>query len=191
MQRNVKCFILWTFFNLVLLNAQDNIGIKYFGLSIHPKGEKENAHLMPYKLDKYGYFVLNLGMEFMYEKFFYKDIFSIKFVQALYADCALQLGGFTHIGIRGKIVSYKKNFLYGGIGPTLIYRRNWSRLPNYVNLHRFKGKETDKWQWLFLLYAGEFEYKYFMSEKWSFSVSFVPGYPDLINLACGLNLNLN
>jgi hypothetical protein len=32
--------------------AQDNIGIKYFGLSIHPKGEKENAFLMLNKLNK-------------------------------------------------------------------------------------------------------------------------------------------
>ncbi len=41
--------------------AQDNLGIKFFRLSIHPNGEKENAFLMPNKLDKNAYLVLNLG----------------------------------------------------------------------------------------------------------------------------------
>lgn len=38
--------------------AQDNIGIKFFGLSIHPKGEEANSHLMPNRLDKDAYLVL-------------------------------------------------------------------------------------------------------------------------------------
>lgn len=41
---------LFTFSERVI--AKDNIGIKLFGLSIHPKGEKDNAFLMPNKLDK-------------------------------------------------------------------------------------------------------------------------------------------
>ncbi len=65
--------------------AQDNIGIKFFGLSIHPKGEKDNSFLMPNKLDKNAYLVMNFGTEIMYEKFLYKNIVSIKVVQALYS----------------------------------------------------------------------------------------------------------
>lgn len=75
--------ICWT--ASFLLYAQDNIGLKFFGLSVHPKGEKENAHLMPRKLDRHGYFVLNMGGMVSYEKFLIEDILSIKTVTALYA----------------------------------------------------------------------------------------------------------
>ena len=59
------------------IQARDNIGIKFFGLSIHPFGD-ENAFLMPRKLDKNGYFVLNLGAMLSYEKFFWQDILDRK-----------------------------------------------------------------------------------------------------------------
>jgi hypothetical protein len=183
-------FIFFQLLTIKICQCQNNIGIKYFGLSIHPKGEKENAHLMPYKLDKYGYLVLNFGAEIMYERFFLEDLFNIKIIQAIYADCATRLGGFSHIGLRGKIFKKEKHCLYGGIGPTLIYRKNWLELNGYVNLHRFKGEINDKWQYLFLWYAGEFEYKYFLSNNYDLSISFVPGYPDLMSLSIGLNLKL-
>lgn len=171
--------------------AQDNIGIKFFGLSIHPKGEKENAFLMPNKLDKNAYLVMNFGAEFMYEKFLYKDIISIKVIQALYADCAEMLGGFSHIGIRAKIAKNEKHSFYGGIGPTLVYRKNWQKIEGYVNPNKFKGSIAENWQYLFLWYGGELEYKYTMTDKLDFSVSFVPGYPDLMSLAFGINFKLN
>jgi hypothetical protein len=170
--------------------AQDNIGIKFFGLSIHPKGEKDNSFLMPNKLDKNAYLVMNFGAELMYEKFLYKDIVSMKVVQALYADCAEKLGGFSHIGIRAKIFKIGKHSLSGGIGPTLVYRRNWQEMNGYINPNRFKGDVNEKWQHLFLWYGGEFEYKYKISDKIDFSASFIPGYPDLMSLAVGVNLKL-
>lgn len=83
------------------VNAQNNVSIKFIGLSIHPKGEG-NAFLMSNKLDENGYLVFNLGGLISYEHFIYKDILSIKVTQALYADCATRLGGTSHIGLRGK-----------------------------------------------------------------------------------------
>ena len=176
---------LFTFSERVI--AQDNIGIKLFGLSIHPKGEKDNAFLMPNKLDKNAYLVMNFGAEIMYEKFLYKDIVSAKIVQALYVDCAEKLGGFSHIGIRAKIFKIDRHSLYGGIGPTLVFRRNWQEMSGYVNPNRFKGDVNEKWQQLFLWYGGEFEYKYIISDRIDFSASFIPGYPDLMSLAAGVN----
>ncbi len=179
---------------LVLLfktgSAQDNFGIKYFGLSIHPKGEKENAFLMPNKIDKNGCLVLNIGGEFSYEYFLFKDILSIKTVQALYADCAARFGGFSHVGLRGKIFKRRKHSVYGGIGPTIIYRRNWLEMKDYVNQNRFKGDLNYKYQYLFLWYGGEFEYKCNLNENWDFAISFVPGYPDLMSLSFGINYRL-
>lgn len=176
---------LFTFSERVI--AQDNIGIKFFGLSIHPKGEKDNAFLMPNKLDKNAYLVMNFGAEIMYEKFSYKDIASVKIVQALYVDCTEKLGGFSHIGIRAKIFKIGRHSLYGGIGPTLVFRRNWQEMSGFVNPNRFKGDFNEKWQHLFLWYGGEFEYKYIISDRIDFSASFIPGYPDLMSLAAGVN----
>lgn len=183
--------VILTFITYTKSFAQSNIGIKYFGLSIHPKGEKVNAFLMPNKLDKNGYLVMNLGGEFMFEMFFYKDIISVKVIQALYADCAAKSGGFSHIGIRAKIIKIGKNSMYGGIGPALVYRRNWLEMNGYINQNRFKGEPNDKWQYLFLWYGGEFEYKYAITDRIDFSASFIPGYPDLMSLAVGVNLKFD
>lgn len=170
--------------------AQNNIGLKYFGMSIHPEGEESNAFLMPHKLDHKGYLVLNLGGEVSYEHFLIENFLSLKLVQALYADCAAQLGGFSHIGIRLKIFDFENHSLYGGIGPTLVFRKNWLQLEGYVNLHRFKGSLENKWQYLFLWYGGELEYKYKFRPNLDFGVSLVPGYPDLISLAFGIHYKI-
>lgn len=169
------------------VNAQDNFGVKFFGLSVHPKGEKENAFLMPRRLDLDGYAVLNIGGVLSYEKFVVRDILSVKVASALYADCAAQLGGFEHIGVRAKIFKTQRHSLYGGIGPTLIFRENWLRLSGYKNLNRFRGDLDDRWQYLFLWYGGEFEYKYNLTKQYHFALSFVPGYPDLMSISFGLH----
>lgn len=172
------------------IQARDNIGIKFFGLSIHPFGD-ENAFLMPRKLDRNGYFVLNLGAMLSYEKFVWQDILSVKAIQAGYSDCAARAGGFSHIGVRGKIFSTKRQTLSGGIGPTLIYRRNWNELEKYHNPGCFQGGLSDKWQYLFIWYGGEFEYKYSVNEKLDLALCFIPGYPDLISFSLGINYKLN
>lgn len=187
-------FALIVFISAVLVCnravAQDNVGIKFFGLSIHPR-EVVNEHLMPNRLDKGGHFVMNLGTKVMYENFFYADIFSVKVIQALYADCAARLGGFSHIGLRGTIFRKGSHSLHGGIGPTLVYRRSWLELPGYVRGDLFKGDEGDKYQYLFMWYGGEIEYKYKINSRIDFAISLVPGYPDLINLSFGINYRIN
>ena len=166
MKKRVRRSLLFAFIMSSLnLQAQNNIGVKFFGLSIHPKGEKENAFLMPNKLDKDGYFVMNLGGVASYEHFIFKDIVSLKVAQAIYADCAARLGGFSHIGIRGTFLRKGKHTLSGGIGPTIVFRRNWLDLEGYDNQNRFIGDKKATWQYLFLWYGGEFEYKYALNEK--------------------------
>lgn len=167
--------------------AQDNIGIRYFGLSIHPKGEKENAFLMPRRLDNDGYLVLNLGAVISWERFLVKDRLSVKVAQALYSDCAAMTGGFSHIGFRGTIFRSGTHALAGGIGPTIVYRKNWQQLDGYKNRNRFRGGPGDTWQYLFLWYGGEFEYRNTISERLDLTTNFIPGYPDLMSLYVGVN----
>ena len=61
-------------------------------------------------------------------------------------------------------------------------------IPNYVDTKYYKGTPTDKWQYKFLWYGGELEYKFAISSKLDFATIFVPGYPDLMAFAVGLNL---
>jgi hypothetical protein len=166
------------------------IGIKFFGLSIHPTGALNSQH-MPLKFDKRGIFVLNTGISINIEYFIYKDIISIKFVQGLYADCVQKFGGFTHLGLRCRIFRYEKHSLSGGIGPTFIYRKSWYSLEDYDDSFSFfHGKPDDIWQYRLLWYGGELEYNYEINNRFSISTSFVPGFPDLANLSIGFRARI-
>lgn len=167
--------------------AQHSIGIRLFGLSIHPYGEVQNAHIMPLKYDRDAYFVQNLGALLSYEYDLYRNVLFAKGVIGVYSDCAAQLGGFFHLGLRGRIFSIGRHHLLGGVGPTLIYRQNWLQLSGYTDQQLFKGSKDDAFQYLFLWYAGDFDYRYTISDRVSVGVTFVPGYPDLMSLSVGLN----
>ena len=180
--KRFACFIFLLFG--IDAKAQDNASLKFFGLSLHPGGD-ENAPLMPRRFDANGVWVLNLGGMLSYEKFIYQDGVSVKAVQGIYSDCAAQLGGFSHLGLRAKIFKTTRQSLYGGIGPTLVYRKNWHKLPGYIDPDYFEGKPANTWQYKFLWYGGEFEYAYVLSERIDFATTFIPGYPKLISFSFG------
>jgi hypothetical protein len=169
------------------LYAHDlSLGIKLFGLSIHPQGAV-NKDIMPLKLDKDGIFVLDAGITLGIERFLYKDWVSVKFVQGFYLDCLTQPAGFSHIGIRGKIFQIGKHSLNGGIGPTFIYRKNWYNVAGYKDdFSFFNGSPGDYLQWRFLWYGGEFEYNYKLNESIDLSASFIPGFPDIAVFSSGI-----
>ena len=171
-------------------SKRHSIGLKFMGLSFHPLSGKPNAELMPNRLDEQAYFVLDFGALLTYEYFIVPDVLSVKFIQGLYADCAAQIAGVTSIGLRARIFQIGRHSLFGGIGPTWIYRHNWYRIPNYVDTEYYKGTPTDKWQYKFLRYGGELEYKYAISSKLDFATIFVPGYPHLMAFAVGVNYKL-
>ena len=166
--------------------SQDNFTAKFFGFSFHPDGD-ENAENMPTKLDKNGVVVLNLGVIFGYENFFYKDKLSYKTAIALYSDCGGLFSGLIHVGLRGVLLQGKKFSISGGLGPTFIYRRSWySKFDNYVNSGFYNGNETDFWQYKFLWYGGELEFNYKLNKYLDLSTTFIPGYPKLLDLSFGV-----
>lgn len=141
---------------------------------------------MPLNPDKKGYLVFNLGGTLGYERFVRKDKFSLKAIQAVYSDCAAQLGGFTHLGVRWVVFKKGKHSLNGGFGPTLVYRRNWYRLNNYQDSGFFDGGSKSTWQYKFIPYAGELEYNLAINDTYEFSTTFIPGYPSLMSLSFGV-----
>ncbi|WP_192823918.1 hypothetical protein [Rufibacter sp. LB8] len=170
--------------------GQSNVNLKFFGVSLHPKGEI-NAPLMPLNPDKKGYLVFNLGGALGYEHFLRRDKFSVKAIQALYADCALQVGGFSHVGVRWVVFKKGRHSLNGGIGPTLVFRRNWYRLKGYQYSGFFRGDKNDRWQYRLIPLAGELEYNLMVSERYELSTGLIPGYPSLISISFGLRRWIN
>ena len=170
-----------------LLNAQNYVSLKFFGLSYHPFGEAANADLMPNKLDKDAYFVVNYGFIFSYEHYVYSDKVSIKYVQSIYSDCAERFAGFVHIGIRFRVIHYKKNYINTGIGPSIAFRRSWTELENYVNQNLFSISPDGRWQYIFIWYGGDIEYHHNINKKSEFIINIIPGYPHVISLSAGIS----
>jgi hypothetical protein len=174
----------------VPLFAHDfSFGVKLFGLTIHPIGAL-NYPLFPLKLDSEGFVVFNPGVTLNAEYFVWRDIISIKAVQGLYGDCAMQFAGFSHIGFRIRFLKIKRFSMNVGIGPTFLYKRSWYRLPCYNDsLETYKGTKDEDWQYLFYWYAGEIETNIQVNDNFDVSITVIPGVPDIINISTGFRYN--
>lgn len=178
-------FFLFLFGGLIAHNGfgQHNFGIKYFGLTIHPKGEKQ-PELMPYKLDRKAVYVVNFGTILSYQQYIYRDILSIKLAQGVYSDSGGLLAGHTHIGPRIQFFKGKNFEVLFGFGPTLIYRRNWNIKPGYEPSGLFKEKGNVQYKYVW--YGGEFEFNQRLNEKFDLSVHILPGYPRIVSFGFGI-----
>lgn len=174
----------------VPLFAHDfSFGVKLFGLTIHPIGAL-NYSLFPLKLDSEGFVVFNPGVTLNAEYFVWRDIISIKAVQGLYGDCAMQFAGFSHIGFRIRFLKIKRFSMNVGIGPTFLYKRSWYRLPGYNDsLETYKGTKDEDWQYLFYWYGGEIETNIQVNDNFDVSITVIPGVPDIINISTGFRYN--
>ncbi|MER2998025.1 hypothetical protein [Pontibacter populi] len=186
----MRCFtiiLLWTIVAIPCL-AQDAeyknaFTAKLFGISVHLK-ESPHPEIFPNRLDDKGYITFNYGAIVGYDRFIVGNKHAIRVEQGLYADCAASLAGFTHIGWRALIFQKNRHSLNGGIGPTLVYRKDWNRLEGYQDDGYFNRR--GEWQYKFYWYAGELEYNYKLSEQTDFSVNLVPGLPELISFGVGV-----
>lgn len=167
--------------------AQSTFTLKYFGLTIHPFGDR-TAALQPYKLDKTAHFVLNFGGYAGYERFVYKDFVSAKVIQGIFTDCSAGWCSVTHLGVRMLLIEKPKHRVYLGVGPTLLVRNSWERFGSeYASsgyFERGSSRLLGDVQWKFLLYGAEIEYDYRCTERDHLSVSFTPGLP----LACTFSI---
>jgi hypothetical protein len=166
--------------NLLFDNA---ITLKFFGLSMHLK-ESPYPEIFPNRIDKKGYFVFNYGGIVGYERNVFRHKFSLRIEQGLYADCAGSLAGFTHVGWRSVIFNRNRHSLNGGIGPTLVYRRDWNGIKGYEDNGYFNRKGD--WQYKYYWYGAELEYNYQLKESLDLSINLVPGFPELVSIGVGV-----
>ena len=166
--------------------GQPTFDIKFLGISGHVKSSP-HPQLFVRKIDKKGYAVLNIGVISAIEYKLVNNWLSVKLAQAILSDCANQIAGFTHIGLRLNYKLQKHSFSIGN-GPTIYYRKNWNLLNGYVDEGLFKQKKA--LQYIFFWYAGEIEYHYHFSEKFELGFSFIPGPPEFFSLAPGIRFNV-
>jgi len=175
-------------FLTVSVQGQSAFTVKYFGLTVHPFGDK-TADLQPYKLDKHARFVLNFGAFAGYERFVYKDFVSVKVIQGAFTDCSAGWASVTHLGVRLLLLRNEKHRLYFGVGPTFLVRNSWTRFGDrYTSSGYFNESDTRMLgdvQWKFIPYGCEFEYDYRFTERDYLSVSFTPGIPLACTFAIG------
>jgi len=168
--------------------AQDAITVKYFGLTIHPAGEK-TAHLQPNKLDQNARFVANYGVFLGYEKFVYEDVISVKIIQGLLSDCSNGFASVTHVGARARLIATEKFRFYIGVGPALLVRDSWNRFgDDYTSSGYFNetySKRLGELQWKIAPVAVELEYDYVFNPKNQLSLSFTPGIPTAMIFSIG------
>lgn len=185
--QTVSCFLLLCPLPLLAQQApviyKNAFTVKLFGVSVHLK-ESPYPEIFPNRLDDKGIIAFNYGAIVGYDRFVVRDVISVRVEQGLYADCAAELAGFTHIGWRGLILRKGRHSLNGGIGPTLVYRHDWADNDIYVDDGYFK--RHGKWQYKFYWYAGELEYNYRLKERTDLSVNLVPGIPELVSFGVGL-----
>jgi hypothetical protein len=173
--------------------AQVNVSLRYFGLTIHPFGDKQ-ANLQPYKLDPESHFVLNFGGFAGIEKFVWQDIISIKVLQAFFTDCSAGKAGFTHLGVRGVLFENEKHRLLFGLGPTLLYREDWNRFPEYEDsgfFYRFHSRRFGDIQYYMFWYGAEFEYDIKVGERTDLNFGFTPGAPMALTFSAGVKYWIN
>lgn len=160
--------------------AQETLTVKYFGMTIHPFGDR-TAELQPYKLDKNARFVVNKGLFVGFEKYFYEDLFSVKIIQGVLTDCSDGLAIVTHIGPRIALMKTEKHRVYFGIGPTLLVRDSWRRFGDAYEpsgyFNETHSKRLGDLQWKFIPYAFEIEYDYAFNNNNQISFSCTPAVP--------------
>ena len=185
--RKSRLILIFLFINWFSF-GQDAITIKYFGLTVHPFGDK-TAHLQPNKLDKNARFVANVGIFLGYEKFVYEDIISVKYIQGLLSDCSNGFASISHVGVRFGIVRREKFRFYVGIGPALLIRDSWNRFgEDYTSSGYFNetySKRFGELQWKFAPVAIDLEYDYAFNDKNQISLSFTPGIPTALIFSIG------
>ncbi len=185
--------LLYLIFLGSAIQAQSNLAVKYFGLTVHPFGDR-TANYQPYKIDSKAVLVFNYGAFIEYERFIREQSFSIKVAQGLFADCSNGFAGATFIGLKGLLRPMGRHRLGLAIGPLFIVRQSWSRFSDYKGTGIFKEKKDTKVgdiQYAFYPYGLDIEYDYNLSPKCDLSVSFTPGFPFVMTFAVGVKYWFN
>lgn len=188
MMRKINLLVLFICLNTFLV-AQTCVTLRYFGLTIHPSGD-QTASLQPYKLDKHAIVVSNFGGFLLVDHYIKRDQVAVTLMQGCFTDCSGGFGGFTHVGLRFRLIDKGRNRILLGIGPMLYYRQDWNRFSEYHDsgfFHRYHSNQFGNIQYKIFPLAGEFAYHLELSKHFDFNFGFTPGFPLALSFSAGLS----
>lgn len=159
---------------------------QFIGLAFHPLGGTYPQHYHR-KLDPKAYFVIELGGALQY-RYRLSKRWSTGAGLALYSDCAAKTAGIVQLGFRWHIITRPKHNFSLGFGPTLLFRRDWHELEDYVTDAFFAESVYKKWQYRFYL-VPELEYGYSVNHNWDVFYSLIPGGQHVSTSSIGMRYN--
>lgn len=183
-----KILILASVFIFHFANAQNAFSLRYFGLTVHPFGD-QTASLQPYKFDKNAIVVGNFGAFASVDHYIKKDYIAITFMQAGFSDCSGGWAGFTHLGLRARLLDKGKHRLVLGFGPIFYYREDWSRFESYEDAGTFRRYQSSRFgdvQYRIFWPGFEFAYHYEFSKHFDLNAGFTPGFPFACTFSAGI-----
>jgi hypothetical protein len=166
------------------LQAQWFVGVKFMGLTFHPRKNPNSTHY-DLSIGKKKRLVLNTGFAITAEYMFYPNV-SVKLDQALFRDCAGKMAGMAMFNLRYTVSLGKLGTGSGGLGPFFFYRRDWNSFGDYVDEGFFRHSRSGKWQTKFVWYGGELEHDLPLGNGLDLSTNFFPGFPVVYALAPGV-----
>ena len=188
--KNTITLILLLFISY--LNAQNvektksprHFSAQLLGLTIHPGGGSMPQNY-PWKLDAQATFVLTPGAALNYDWAWKKHIFW-RAAAGFYADCAILPAGYLHIGFRWEALRFGRHTFNGGLGPALLFRKDWHRFSAYRGDNIYGDRVYQNWQYRLTPIIGEVEYLYKINEHLQFQYSVLPAYPAVIVSRIGI-----
>ena len=184
----IALFCLFTY-PLIAQNVEKTKPPRYFsvqwlGWTFHPSGGSMPQNY-PWKLDPKAAFIINPGVALSYDVQWKKRIFW-RAAAGYYGDCALLPAGYLHIGLRWEALRFGRHSFNGGLGPALLFRRDWHRFAAYRGDPVFNNRVWNDWQYRVTPIIGEVEYLFQINDRWQFQYSVVPAYPAVITSKIGV-----
>lgn len=145
--------------------GQSTFSIEVMTLGVHAF-EKPNLKLFENALDAEGNVCAEPGLSLSYESFVSENRASFQITQAIFADAAGQMAGFTEVSFRRLIFHKWRSNIYLGVGPALTYRNTWANLSYGSITYEPETKYYKDGNWEIMPYViGKLEYDLFIGNK--------------------------
>jgi hypothetical protein len=139
--------------------------------------EKPNFQLYENPIDAEGNVCTEPGLSLSYESFVSENRASFQLTQAIFADAAGQMAGFTEVSFRRLIFHKWRSNIYLGVGPALTYRNTWANLSYGSIVYEPEGNYYKDGNWEIMPYViGKLEYDVFIGNKSDLMLGVIYGH---------------
>jgi hypothetical protein len=164
--------------NTEKIKTEQHFSAQWLGWTFHPGGGSMPQNY-PWKLDAEAKYVMSIGLAVNYDWAWKKHVFW-RAAAGYYSDCALLPAGYLHIGFRWEALRLGRHTFNVGLGPALLFRKDWHRFSAYRGDNIYGDRVYQGWQYRLTPIIGEVEYLYKINEHLQFQYSVLPAYPAVI-----------